>query len=435
MTHDPTITLRQLSDIVTMHLNDPSLKQVWIVAETSDVAVRGGHCYLELIDKSGDGNTTLARARAVIWATRYSRLAPDFMNATGQQFSSGMKVRLLVSVDYHAVYGFKLVINDIDPSYTLGEAVRRRREILARLEKEGIIGMNRELSFPSVPQRVAVISAPGAAGYGDFINQLFHNPAHIRFNARLFPAVMQGDKTPTAVIGALESIAAEAGAWDCVVIIRGGGATSDLEAFDDYDLAANVACFPLPVVVGIGHERDVTVLDYVACKRVKTPTAAAEWLISQGQQALDRLSTLGNAILAAARDRFAGSSEQLAHIEEIIRLAPSGCIDRCSANLARMTVGLAANGHSRITSAKSTLDSIKQNIGSSLTFTVKRHNDRLDNLYDMLQILSPTATLRRGYTITRHDGRSISDPSTLPDGAELTTYYAKGSTTSILKKR
>lgn len=451
----PTLTLRQLSDIVVARLNDPSLRMVWIVAETSDVAVRGGHCYLELLDKNPADGSTSAKARAVIWSSRYMRLAPDFFHATGQPFGSGIKIRVLVTVDYHPVYGFKLVVSDIDPAYTLGEAVRRRREILARLEKEGLLEMNRSLTVDGVPLRVAVISAAGAAGYGDFVNQLFNNRQRLRFNVKLFPAIMQGDRTAPTVISALEEIAAEADEWDCVVIIRGGGATSDLEAFDNYDLAANVAGFPLPVIVGIGHERDVTVLDYVAFKRVKTPTAAAEWLVARGREALDRLIALGSEILAAARDRFAGATEQLARLEGAVRLTPPAITERNRARLGEaayrvtsaagsrltaersrldqhiMQAATVASG--RLTAASARLDALTASITPAVDFNLRRATDRLDTASRMIRLLSPEATLRRGYSITRCNGRSVSTASALRPGDEITTVFADGTVTSTVK--
>lgn len=245
-----------------------------MTAETSDVR-RAAHCYLELIQKHPTTGEPVARVRATIWRSAFARIESDFMAATGSRLASGMKVRVLVSVNYHPAYGLSLNITDIDPVYTMGDLVRLRMEILSRLQKEGVLELNRSLDWPDVPLRIAVISAQGAAGYGDFVHQLYTNPRCLRFTTRLFPALMQGREAPASIIAALEDIAAEEENWDGVVIIRGGGATSDLASFENYDLAANIAQFPLPVIIGIGHERDVTVLDYVANMRVKTPTAAA----------------------------------------------------------------------------------------------------------------------------------------------------------------
>ncbi len=280
------LSLSQLNRRVADALSMAPLQNVWVVAELSDLRISHGHCYVELMEKDADTGTVTARLRAVMWASVFPRLNAEFMAGTGRRLESGLKVMVCGTVSYHAAYGISFVISAIDPSYTMGEAERRRREIIDRLTKEGVLDLNRSLEWPDVPSRIAIISARGAAGYGDFIHQLFTNASHLRFSTTLFEAMMQGDRTSPSVIAALEEIAMRADDFDCVVIIRGGGATSDLLAFDDYALANNVAQFPLPVVIGIGHERDITVLDYVANMRVKTPTAAAEWLIARGDTAL-----------------------------------------------------------------------------------------------------------------------------------------------------
>lgn len=264
------LTLLELNKRISSLITVASTQNVWVTAELSDVAVRGGHCYMELLQKDVERGTTLAKARAMIWSSLYPRIEAQFYAATGQRFGTGIKVMVQVSATMHPVYGISLVINAVNPEYTMGDLLRRRREMLERLKQEGILEMNRSLEWILVPQRIAVISAPGAAGYGDFVNQLYSNPAKLRFEVKLFPAVMQGERAPETIISALEQIAAQADEWDGVVIIRGGGATSDLVAFENYDLAVHVAQFPLPIIVGIGHERDVTILDYVANMRVKT---------------------------------------------------------------------------------------------------------------------------------------------------------------------
>lgn len=283
------VTLQALARRVSAALADTSLFNVWVVAELSDLRVNHGHCYLELMEKHPSTGAILARMRAVIWANVFPRINADFLSTTGQRLASGIKVMVCGTVNYHPAFGMSFVISAIDPAFTMGEAERRRREILRKLQIEGVLELNRSIEWPDVPNRIAIISAPGAAGYGDFIHQLYTNPSGLRFHTQLFPAVMQGERTSPSVIAALDSIAAGMDEFDCVVIIRGGGATSDLLAFDDYELAANIAQFPLPVVIGIGHERDTTVLDYVANMRVKTPTAAAEWLIARGENALAAL--------------------------------------------------------------------------------------------------------------------------------------------------
>ena len=287
MDNSQPITLRQLATLVAKQLQNPLLQNRWVTADLSDVGVKGGHCYLELIEKD-DAGATVARIRGMIWANNYSRISANFQAVTGGKIQSGIKVMLCVSVNYHAQYGMSVVINDINPEFTLGDMERRRREILARLKAEGVDNMNKSLAISTpVPQRIAVISSDSAAGYGDFMNQLNNNPRGYKFYTCLFRATMQGRDTSPTIIAALMRIAEHIDLFDCVVIIRGGGATGDLNSFDDYDLANNVAQFPLPIITGIGHERDNTVLDYISWFRVKTPTAAAEWLIAQADKMMN----------------------------------------------------------------------------------------------------------------------------------------------------
>lgn len=273
------------------------------------------------------------KAGAVIWANLWPRFEAYFRQATGQVFTTGIKVMVRVSVSYHAVFGLTLTVSSVNPEYTMGDLMKRRKEILQRLEKEGILELNRQLAWPEPVQRIAVVSAPGAAGYGDFINQLMHNPRRLRFMCRLFPAVMQGERTASSVITALDNIAHSPEQWDCVVMIRGGGASSDLAAFDDYALAAAVARCPIPVIVGIGHERDVTVLDDVANMRVKTPTAAAEWLIKRNTELLDRLRSTVAAIMQTANDRIAGFRTHAAYLGGLIPALSTSTLSRAGKRL------------------------------------------------------------------------------------------------------
>lgn len=378
----PAITLLDLTRRLAAAVSDAAICDVWITAETSDLRCSGGHCYMELIQKNADSGATVARMRAAIWASRFAGLNAEFRMATGAPLASGIKIMARVTASYHPVYGLSLTVNDINPDYTLGDLLRRRREILAQLTREGVADMNRQLPWPEPVQRIAVISAAGAAGYGDFINQLYHNSQRLRFCTELFPAVLQGPKAPASIIEALDAIAAHIDDFDCVVIIRGGGATSELASFDDYQLAANVAQFPLPIIVGVGHERDVTILDYVANMRVKTPTAAAEWLISRGDAQLQRLHQLGTDLLRCVSDRLSGNRRQLAFIQGQIAPLVQGAI--------------------------------------------ARNRQLLDSTSHLLDALSPQATLRRGYSITRLDGHAVTSPDKLSDGQRITTVLAEG---------
>lgn len=406
MSQDTAITLLELNRRIAAAVTAaPGTRQVWVVAETSDVRSSGGHCYMELIEKNPDTGEALARVRATVWRSAYGRLAEEFRAATGAAFTSGIKVMVRVTAAFHPVYGMSVNIDAINPEYTLGDLLRRRREMIARLTAEGIIDLNRRLAWPQVPQRIAVISAPGAAGFGDFIHQLFTNPRCLRFDASLFPAVMQGQSAAPSVIAALDRIASRMDDFDCVVIIRGGGATGDLVAFDDYALAAHIAQFPLPVIIGIGHERDITLLDYVANMRVKTPTAAAEWLIARGAEALDHVAAVGAEILRLATERIHRARTALA---------------AAAASLPELTRTVI--GRQRERTGPLAAQALEQSVRNALS----RQRDRLRASAVLVDALSPAATLRRGFSITRLDGRALTDPDQAPPGATLTVTLARG---------
>ena len=426
-----SVSLLQLQRLVASLVQRPETQNVWVTAELSDVAVRGGHCYMELLQKD-DRGLQVAKARGVIWASLYPSIDSQFYAATGQRFASGLKVMLRVSASMHPVYGFSLVVSAVNPEYTLGDLLQRRREILERLKREGILNLNRDLKWATpVPQRIAVISAAGAAGYGDFMNQLHTNPSHLRFVTRLFPAIMQGNSAPPSIIAALDLVAAEADQWDCVVIIRGGGATSDLQAFEDYDLAANVAQFPLPVVIGIGHERDITVLDYIANTRLKTPTAVAEWLIAQGESALTWLQNTGQRILQIASQRISGNKEQLAHAEGLLPVLAQGAVERSLTKLRKAAATLDSVSSRRIQPQLTRLQMIADSIPVSALRAIERQRQLLDSRAELLEALSPHATLARGYSITRVNGRAVTDASQVKPGEVLETTLANGTLRSV----
>lgn len=400
-----TMTLLELTAVIGRLVQVESTSSVWVTAEISDFSVRGGHCYMELVQKSADGKSTVARSRAVIWANNFYYINSEFLMSTGQPLATGMKVMILASVSYHPVFGLSLVISGINPEFTIGDMVRRRREMIERLTAEGVIDMNRSLEWPEVSNRIAVVSAENAAGYGDFMHQLYSNPSRLRFTTRLFPAIMQGTRSAQSIIEALECIAADCDSWDGVVVIRGGGATDDLACFDNYDLANNIAQFPLPVIIGIGHERDITLLDYVANMRVKTPTAAAEWLISHGNEALGRLQDLGNEIAHTASDIVAGYNNM---IERSAAMLPT----------------LAGRITDRI---KNRLDTATQSLHREIPRIISVQNRDIDSIEKLISALSPEAVLKRGYTITcgpdRHAVTSVAEAEKLN---ELTTIFADG---------
>lgn len=390
----------------------PGLDNVWVAAETSDLRSTGGHCYMELIQKDSSG-APVARCRAVIWASAFSRLSVKFAEATGTRLRSDMKIMARVCVSFHAVYGFSLVINDINPEYTVGDLARRRMEIVARLQAEGVYDLNRELTMPQVPSRVAIVSARGAAGYGDFVRQLHSNSMRLRFTTTLFEAVLQGERTASSVIAALDKIMERVDDFDCVVIIRGGGAVADLASFDDYELAYNVAQFPLPVVVGIGHDRDVTVLDYVAHTRVKTPTAAAELLVGIVGEAYQTVLETGSAILAAVKASVSGQRQQLAYFQGLLPALAMNVVERNRRTTGRQTDEL---------------------IAAAVRNRMRAARQRIDALAELLDAISPEATLRRGYSITRADGHAVLDGSAVAPGTVLTTTFARGSEVQSVAK-
>lgn len=427
------ITLREFNNRIKRLLNNPAVCNCWIRAELSDVNVRGGHCYLELLEKDERTGATVAKMRGIIWANRFAYLRQKFLQVTGQELRSGMKVMLEVSVNYHEQYGISLIITDIDPSYTLGDMERLRREILARLKAEGIIDMNKQLPFPTVPQRIAIVSAAGAAGYGDFMNQLHNNAYGLQFYTCLFPAVMQGKETVASVTAALDRINLHLDLFDCVVIIRGGGSTSDLNSFDDYSLASNVAQFPLPVVVGIGHERDVTILDYVACRRVKTPTAAAELLIGCGVEALAHIDELRDTIVNTAREYITEAKRQIQYLSGTIPLIAGNIVERNSARLQHIMQIVPLTAQNRIAQGNERLNFLIKSMSQASAQAIVREKMRLTALYDKVQILSPQNTLRRGYSLTTLNGHAVTDASQLAPGDNITTHFASGKVVSTVK--
>ncbi len=259
-----------VEDVITMET-----ETYWVQAEIASISVRGGHCYLDLVEKSVSG--IVAKMRATIWANVYALLRPYFHEETGTDLQVGMQVLVEATVDFHAVYGLSLNITNIDPTYTIGDLAKQRQETIAKLLAEGVMDMNKSLALPTIVRRIAVISSESAAGYGDFRRQL--EDGGYRFETTLFPAIMQGEHAPKSIIAALDTIANQEEEWDAVVIIRGGGATTDLTCFDDYNLCNHCAQFPLPIITGIGHTKDVSVLDMVSFAPLKTPTAVAQYFV------------------------------------------------------------------------------------------------------------------------------------------------------------
>lgn len=446
------LSLSQFQQILgnSIRLNR-DIQNVWVQAEFSDLRVAGGHCYMELIEKDSAG-TTRAKIRAMIWSSTLAPLRRKFFEATGRDIASGLKVLVRGSATHHNLYGLSFTINDIDPSYTLGDMERLRREIIDRLTREGIADCNKRVALPMTPQRIAVISAEGAAGYGDFMNQIVNNPEGFAVYTGLFPAVMQGDRTAPTVLAALDKVEFTKDQWDAVVIIRGGGATTDLNGFDNYDIARRVATFPIPVIVGIGHERDRTVLDEIACVRCKTPTAVAEFIIASLRQAYEtaselvtriarysadamrgehlRLTNLSQSIPALAKNRVMRERVMLSDMSRNLPALVQGRVHRQKMTLAEFANRLRLDTESRISSARNDLDRIARLISYDAKGISERHRLHIKRLDDMLRILSPDNTLRRGYSITRINGKAISDAAEVKPGDIITTTLADGTITS-----
>lgn len=371
---------------------------------------------MELIQKDERSNTPVARASAKCWQSTWSMLAPYFERATGQPLHAGLKVRLQVYAQFHEAYGFSWIITDIDPTYTLGDMARRRQEIIRQLKEEGVFDLQKELQLPLFCQRIAVVSSESAAGYGDFCNQLTHNPYGFRFDIQLFPAVMQGEEVEQSIINALERIYDSQfqilnSQFDIVVIIRGGGATSDMSGFDTLALAENVANFPIPIITGIGHDRDETILDMVSHTRVKTPTAAAAFLIDHLKGVLDAIEGAQSLITHYAQHKLSTLQAQLATIQEILPKLFSAVKIRQDARIETLEARLPLLAERRL--------------------TAERH--RLQLTEEKLKVFDPQVLLKRGYSITLHNGRAVRDPLALKAGDEIETRLEKGTIKSIIK--
>lgn len=426
------LSLLEYNSRIKELLYDPDVQGCWVTAETSDLRVRG-HCYLELIQKDDNG-VTVAKLGAVIWANTYARLDDRFFRVTGKRLETGMKVMVNVNANFHEQYGLKAVINDINPEFTLGDMERIKKEIIAKLTQEGIIDMNKQLSWGLAPQRIAVVSAKGAAGYGDFLNQLHNNAYGLKFYTCLFESMMQGVNTVPSVIAALDRIAAVEELFDCVVIIRGGGSTSDLNWFDNYDLGANIAQFPLPVITGIGHDRDVTIPDMVSKLHVKTPTAAAEFLVQCGLAQLDRLNALANEVVSASREAVAHSREQLSYYGSFIPLAARKLIDTSQLKLNNYAQSIPLVVKGRIDNQRLLLHRYVDVVKTSVAASLERQRMRLSSLTDKVNLLSPQNILNRGYSLTSCNGHVVTSINALQPGDSIVTTLKDGTVESVIEK-
>lgn len=401
----------------------------WICAEIAEISYRG-HCYLTLAETDASGRI-IAKCRATIWKNVFDTLSIKFFQQTGLQLASGMRVQVLASPSFHSEFGFSLNIVGIEPRYTLGEIALRRQETINRLAQEGIIENNKRLRLSLVPQKIAVISSASAAGYQDFVNQLTNNPLGYKFYTALYPALMQGEKSPQSVIEALLQIKEDAAKFDVVVIIRGGGSEMDLKAFDDYAVAREVAMFPLPVLAGIGHTKDTSVVDIVAHLELKTPTAVADFLIHTVDAAWKNVEDCSQRLFAYAADTLSNEKQRLTQITEFLSAKAKSATDiekqKIDSNALRLQISAKRMADDVIRD----LSSKQYNISRAVKFTISQKLSEFDLLEQKIKSISPEEAFKRGYSLTLKDGKPISI-STLKNGDRIETVCSGGRITSTV---
>lgn len=406
------ISLFELNNRIRTVLEEGIPDPVWIVAEISDLSInRNGHGYLELVEKAPDDDRILARSRATIWANTLRILKPYFETTTGQELMAGIKVLIRVAVEFHEVYSISLNIIDIEPSFTIGEMAQNRQLIISKLQDAGVFDMNKGLEMPMVPQRVAIISSPTAAGYGDFINQLTNNPGRYVFYTHLFPAVMQGQETVSTIIAALDEVAARGDFFDVVAIIRGGGSKLDLSSFDQYDLGYFVTQFPLPVITGIGHEQDDSVLDLVAHTRCKTPTAVAEYLISRIGDFENELDSLAGETAQTGSDYLTRQGERLSLAVRSATLTTRGFGDR----------------------QRLVFSQVESRMRISARQLLLMANRQVKNFDQLVFHYQPGNLLKKGYTLTYKNGQLVKSVTLLQEGDRIATTFKDGVSESVIQ--
>jgi exodeoxyribonuclease VII, large subunit len=409
-------------------------RSYWVEAELSEVRENRGHCYMELIEKNENSNVPIARASAKCWSNIWSAIKPYFIRITGQQIRAGMKVMLQVHAQFHPQYGFSWIVDDINPEYTMGDMMRKRQEIIRQLKEEGVYDLQKELSLPLFAQRIAVISSATAAGYGDFCNQLENNELGLYFHVKLFPAIMQGDNVESSIIASLNQINNREEDFDCVVIIRGGGATADLSGFDTLGLAENVANFPLPIITGIGHERDESILDMVSYQRVKTPTAAAAYLINHLTSTLIRVESAQSTIIDYVKKALEIENMRIKHIGAQIPVLFSIVRTKQEARLESLFQRLFTASKELMKQSDFLLLSLQQRVQPAVRGRLSSEHHRLDVLEHRARLLDPTLLLKRGYSITLHNGKAIHNANDLKIGDTITTLLEIGQIESKVEK-
>lgn len=406
-------SLSELGKCIKMTLKTAFAEPVWVRAEISEMHENvSGHCYLDLIEKADDTDVLVAKQKATIWAFTYRMLKPYFESETGATLRAGMKVLLLCEVEFHEVYGVSLNVRDIDPAFTVGEMAVRRAEIIRRLTDDGIVDMNKQQPLAPVPQRVAVISSATAAGYGDFCDQLRNNVFGYTFYTKLFPATMQGAQTEQSVVAALDKICDFIDNFDVVVIIRGGGATSDLVAFDNYNLALHCAQFPLPIISGIGHQRDESVVDLVAHTRVKTPTAAAEFLVARINDFEKNIDEMAQNVAFSAREVV---HDELLRLQQ--RIARLGVVQRVCVR------------HDAV------LQHLTMRLRNAAKMAISSEEKRMALVEKSIEYADPATLLRRGFTLTTKHGKIVKSVCDVAPGDIVTTHLADGAFTAMVQQR
>ena len=444
MNREKRLTLYELNNLVREVLECEMPDEYWVEAELSECREARGHCYMELIQKDERNATPIAKASARCWASKWMLVRPYFERTTGQRLHAGMKVLLKVYAQFHEAYGFSWIVTDIDPTYTLGDMARKRQEIIRQLKEEGVFDLQKELQLPLFCQRIAVISSETAAGYGDFCNQLADNPYGFKFETQLFPAIMQGEGVEQSIIDALGRIFSEYSDYsehsdysdcpfDCVVIIRGGGATSDMSGFDTLALAENVANFPLPIITGIGHDRDESILDMVSHTRVKTPTAAAAFLIDHLKTIMDILNDSQEQIVRLAQQKLTYYKSQFSAIAEVLPRLFSNVKVRQEARLDALNNRLILSSGNRLSALNSRLSTLAEHLPILLDRRLIAEKHRLQLIEEKAKSLDPALLLSRGYSITMKDGKIVRDPQALRHGDEIETRLEKGTIKSIVK--
>ncbi len=450
------ISLFELNRILKEGIQGLFPSGIWVVAEISDMSInQSGHCYLELIEKADGAESITAKARATIWSFTFRILKPYFESVTGQRFSAGIKILIFVSVEFHEIYGLSLNVKDIDPNYTIGDLARRKQEIINRLTAEGVFELNKELELPEIGRRIAVISSETAAGYGDFIKQLKNNSRRFKFKVTLFNTVMQGEATERSFINAMEQIYYNYSNFDLVVIIRGGGSQAELNCFNNYNIAFHITQFPIPVFTGIGHDRDQTIADLVAHTSLKTPTAVAEYILSLMDETADYFEQLENQVISMSSNVVSECKNYLIDLSNSIRNLNKWQISSLQNKYALLESSYHQKIRNILPQRKSILNQLQHQFEARLKYNLLMHKLQVNRLNQLLPVtiktllkkerikmlaadslisaFNPVNILKRGYSITYLNGKTLHSPMQVKDGDTIETRLAEGCITSIIE--